>query len=166
MREVRNQFVEAARSYCAWCVAEHTGQDGPAGEAEQARAALAHVVTLYRLGLGLCELDAPDVEEREVTHEQWQVTYDRLGPLPFGFYTSAFDPQLRDNLEPQCEIGDLTDDLADIWRDLTNGLTLFDCGHEDAAEYQWAWSFRNHWGRHAASALHALHCWIADQGEW
>lgn len=165
MSEVRKQFVDAARSYCAWCVAEHSDA------AEQARVALAHLSTLYRLGMGLRELDAPDVEEREVTHAEWQATYDRLGPLPFGYYRSVFDPQLRDDqlsegLDSACELGDLADDLADIWRDLTDGLTLFDCGHGDAAEYQWAWSFRSHWGRHAASALHVLHCWIADEGEW
>lgn len=153
------RFADAATLFCDWC-------HSPPGDAEDdARSALRHLTTLYALAQALRELDnAPDVATTRSDDDAWRAIYTRFGALPFNHYASIFDPQQLD--EAEVDTGDLADDLADIWRDLDEGLVAFTSGHTGAAEWQWAWSFRNHWGRHAASAIHALHCWFADQGAW
>ncbi len=157
----REEFAEAAAEYCAWC----EGRTG--SELEEARAALRHLSRLYLLAQGLREVeDAPEVEVDHLNDAAWRSAYERFAALPFSYYASIFDPRSILTGEPEVETGDLGDDLADVYRDLSNGRSLFRAGHTEAAEWEWAWSFRNHWGRHAASAIHALHCWFADEGEW
>lgn len=48
----------------------------------------------------------------------------------------------------------LSDDLADVYRDLQEGLMMQEKGAEPA-EILWTWrfSFDSHWGRHATDAL-------------
>lgn len=155
------RFAEVAAEFCAWCESE------PKGELEEARRVLRFLSLLYERALDLRELeDAADVEVDRVGDSAWNAVYTRFGALPFNYYSSIFDPRsvLTGKAEPGT--GDLADDLADIYRDLCEGLELVRGNHAAAAEWQWCWSFRNHWGRHAASALHAIHCWCADEGAW
>jgi hypothetical protein len=60
----------------------------------------------------------------------------------------------------ETSLGDLADDLADIWRDLKEGLEVFDTGNPAGAAYHWHEHFTIHWGSHAASALNILQYWI------
>ncbi|MNT90328.1 hypothetical protein D3C72_2312100 [compost metagenome] len=55
-------------------------------------------------------------------------------------------------------MGDLGDDLMDAYQDIRAGLLLFDEGRARDALWHWSFMHRVHWGRHATSALHALHC--------
>jgi hypothetical protein len=57
----------------------------------------------------------------------------------------------------------VADDLADIYRDIKNGLWLHENRHSTEAIWEWKHSFNTHWGRHAVGALHALHCYMADE---
>lgn len=155
------RFSAAAAEFCAWCESE------PGGEVEEARAALRFVARLYLLALELrYPEDAPDVGDVEVGDARWRTVYERFAALPFRHYASIFDPRSVRTGQAECETADLADDLADIHRDLGKGLDLLRRGHPAAAEWQWCWSFQNHWGRHAAGALRALHCWLADEGAW
>tara|TARA_R110002072_G_scaffold174303_3_gene329353 strand:- start:35623 stop:36108 length:486 start_codon:yes stop_codon:yes gene_type:complete len=155
------EFADAASRFIGWC-------DGmPGNRVPEARAALGHVAELYHLALPLRELeDAPEADGDRISLEQWQAVFQRFASLPFNYYTSVFDPRIADGIDSEAGVGDLADDLADIYRDLHGGLRAFRAGAVDTAEYEWAWSFRMHWGRHAASALHALHCWFADEAAW
>jgi hypothetical protein len=104
-----------------------------------------------------------------------EITYDRDFPrmrerfasLPFQYYRNEHNP--LDLEEPGTngvggtgEIGDVIDDLADVWLDIECGLELFDRGDRDAAAWHWHLMFKSHWGRHATAALYALHCWLVD----
>jgi len=152
------EFSEAATAYCDWC------RNEPVDERHEARLALRHLSRLYLLAQELRELeDAPDLDGDRPDDAAWRVIYQRFGSLPFNHYQSIFDPHKE---EEEATTGDLADDLADIFRDLSEGVALCEAGHIDSAEWEWAFSFRNHWGRHAASAIHALHCWFADEGAW
>ena len=153
------EFAEVAAEYCAWC-------DTPSKtELDEAQVALRILSRLYLLALKLRELeDTPGVEVDRPDHAAWRAVYERFGALPFNYYASIHDPREIDSAE--VDVGDLSDDLADIYRDLSAGLSIFRAGHAAAAEWEWAWSFRHHWGRHASSAIHALHCWLADEGAW
>jgi hypothetical protein len=55
--------------------------------------------------------------------------------------------------------GSISDDLADIWRDVKMGLLAFDSGKPKCikdAVWHWRFSFGSHWGYHVAGAIRAL----------
>ncbi len=54
-------------------------------------------------------------------------------------------------------IGSLEDDVADVYRDLHEGLRLWDAGAPTRALFLWKILFDVHWGDHVAGAIHALH---------
>lgn len=151
-------FAQAATTFCDWC------RSKPGDERSEARLALRNLSRLYLLAQELRELeDAPDIDADRPNSAAWHMIFKRFGTMPFSYYQSIFDPH---NINEAAATGDLADDLADIYRDLSEGVALYDAGHVDSAEWAWAFSFRKHWGRHAASAIHALHCWFADEGAW
>lgn len=59
-------------------------------------------------------------------------------------------------------VGDLADDVADIFRDVMRGLQLYTLNYRAAAGWEWVMSLQSHWGEHATSAIRALHCWIVQ----
>jgi hypothetical protein len=58
-------------------------------------------------------------------------------------------------------MGDLADDLADIYRDIKPGLRAWDTeeeGYLDEVVFDWKLPhFGSHWGIHAVGAMRALH---------
>jgi hypothetical protein len=101
-----------------------------------------------------------DVEEEDISDEEWNRVFKRFGALPFNYYSTFFSPAKL--LEEDPVVGDLADDLADIYRDIKAGLWLYDHGHTTQAVWAWRYTFQIHWGRHATNALYALHAWSAD----
>ena len=72
------------------------------------------------------------------------------------YYREFFDP--NPSLEDEAVMGDVGDDLLDIYRDVKAGLVLMDQRKRVDALWHWAFLHRIHWGRHAVGALFALHC--------
>lgn len=71
-------------------------------------------------------------------------------------YWEVFDPYEQD----KPVTGALDDDLADIYRDLKEGLLVSSgIGAADIEEATWHWRFLflTHWGDHLTDALRALH---------
>lgn len=97
--------------------------------------------------------DAADAERMD--GDEWWDLFQRLGRHlgSYDAYSFVFDPY---DLEAQPVEGRLSDDLADIRRDLLEGLHLYDEGHTGDAVWEWRFAFDSHWGRHAAHALYAL----------
>ncbi len=153
---VVGDFVEVARTYCTWA------EGPPASPEQEARVALGLLVRLYGLALELPELSG-DQEAKCIDHSEWQKMFRRFDVLPFNYYNRVFNPLPVSSEAPG--VGDLADDLADIWRDLRPGLKLLDEGHVDAAVWAWRNSFSMHWGRHATGAIQALHGWLASVSE-
>lgn len=89
------------------------------------------------------------------TRDERQRLSANLLPLPFQYYWEVFNPAKEAVHEPVC--GDLFDDFLDICGDLSAGLWLYDHKHYEAAVFTWTQMFGIHWGRHAVSAIHALH---------
>ena len=67
------------------------------------------------------------------------------------YYRMFFDPYEQD-VEPI--YGSLSDDLADIWRDLKGGFEAYRSGSVEGAIGEWRFAFAHHWGSHHAT--HAL----------
>ncbi|MBL8755667.1 MAG: DUF5063 domain-containing protein [Planctomycetes bacterium] len=159
MKDPLKEFATAASDFCSWCESE------PATAVVEARTALQHLPRLYLLAHGLRELhDAPEVDGDRPTESAWRSVFKRFAALPVNYYYTVSDPLQIGGGPPDCTIGDLADDLADIWRDLSDGLSLFRLGHLESAEWEWAFSFRTHWGKHAVDAMRSLHVWFAANG--
>jgi Domain of unknown function (DUF5063) len=149
-----SQFAQAAREFCAWV--ELVG--GSVVSEEQTSLELRRLIAnLYLLALSL----PPDwndewasiSDERRVTIEERNSLLPRLRALPFSFYNVFFEPA---TLEETSVIGDLTDDVLDIYCDLKEGLGLFERGFKGLACWKWRFSFHAHWAQHATDALHAM----------
>ena len=145
------RFADSARSFCEWA------EGSPGSPKEEALAARRYLASLYGLALNLPESAFGEEDPAGLSDDKWQTVFSRFSALPFTYYSSFFDPSTA--VTEEASLGDLADDLADIWRDLKDGLTLFDAGHTGAATFTWRFGFNSHWGRHASSALYALHCW-------
>jgi hypothetical protein len=130
--------------------------------AAAAREALVGLVRLYGAALALPRewsdgLDArvpAAVDDDEVK----AVASAASSRLPLDMYGEVFDPLPVPAEEPV--VGSLVDDLSDIYRDVATGLWLYNGGHREEALWQWAFTFRIHWGEHATGAIRALHCWL------
>jgi hypothetical protein len=147
------KFAILARSYCEWA------EGVPENPKQEALCALSLLTELCSCALTLPET-FEDGEAENISGEDYALVFKRFGALPFNYYANCFDPLALPAEEPV--VGDLADDLADIWRDLRAGLSLFDSGYKVAAARNWRFAFRIHWGRHAAAALYPLHCWLAE----
>jgi hypothetical protein len=149
-QESIQRFVEIARRFCQWCEAP------PAGESSdilslQVRALLAEV---YATQISLPRVEFAEASEAvRPSEEQRKAIWPKLGALPFQLYNMFYSPT---ELESEPVMGDLTDDLQDIYCDLQEGLWLHNHGFHIAAAWQWQFSFDSHWGHHAANALYAL----------
>lgn len=77
------------------------------------------------------------------------------GPLPDLLYWDVFEPCVDVPEEPVAN--SLVGDVSDIWRDVTEGLSLYDAGDRGGACSHWKLMHRVHWGEHLVGALRALH---------
>ena len=154
------RFSMAARSFCAWAEAK------PGRPAPELRKGLELLSELYaaatklppnaKLGSGADDFALPLAA--------WKKVYRRFAALPVGKYSEIFDP----SEVPAHEVvaGDVADDLADVYRDLIQGVRLEAAGRPRDALWQWLMNFHIHWGRHAVSALRALHCAAEVSDDW
>jgi hypothetical protein len=147
-------FARAARDFCAW--ANGPGVHGkPAAEA-----AARHVSALVAAAcaMGWKEAEPADFLKPVNGTESIEATALRL---PVRYYAEIFN-----NLVIPAEdsvVGDLVDDLGDIYSDVSPGLDLFDSGRIKEAENHWRFWFAHHWGEHATSALRALWSYLAGR---
>lgn len=150
--EVIHAFATLASGYRSWC-------EGPRASDASAllREATRHVARLYAAALELPEVEFSDYPDPPALgQDAWNAMFKSFGSLPFNCYREVYDPSIEDSDEPV--VGDVADDLTDIYSDLTKGLWLLERGHTRAAVWSWKFTFGVHWGRHAVSALRALHC--------
>ncbi|QNA90194.1 DUF5063 domain-containing protein [Massilia sp. Dwa41.01b] len=149
-----DDFTLAVRQLCDWA------QDAsPLGTPKsEMLAARRHLSVLYAMAVDLPRCECEWVE-RPLSHEEWSIVFKRFGTLPVGYYGSVCDP--LEVPAGEAALGDLADDLADIWRDLKEGLLVFDDGHREAGVAVWQESFDTHWGEHAVNALGVIHYWLA-----
>ena len=122
---------------------------------------------LYLHALYLPDTNSDLSAERAITHEQWSKIFgwliSKLGNCDT--YWEVFDPAKDPPDKLVC--GSLADDLADIYRDLKDGLLEWDKGHNDirdAVVWEWKFSFETHWGDHLVDGLRGLN-WMLKHRE-
>ena len=153
-------FAQAARAFQEWVGRlphEGTNQTVPA---------LSHLLNLSLLALPLLplpKLHADDDHPGHFPDYEWKSVYQAAAALPVGHYAEVFDPVVIPAETPV--VGDLADDLADIYREVITGLWLFESGKHLQAHWHWAFTFQVHWGKHATSAIRALYTVIASNDE-
>lgn len=155
-----SEFHAAATAYCTWCE-----RDRSAAAVNQANESLNLLARLYVVALNLpppppC---GDDIKVEEVSQEEWQAIYDSFGEMPFNYYGVVQEPHV--DLPGEAVIGDVADDLADVYRDIKDGMNLWEAGHHVEAVWHWGHRFGLHWGRHTADALRALHTWLEQEVE-
>ncbi len=112
------------------------------------------------------EIENEDHEDTEALarHQQrYNEVSKQLGGLAFNYYHDISDPHAI--YEPaEVGMGSLTDDLADIYLELADGLRRFESGNTDDAVWHWRFSYMAHWGTHLCSAMLALRRW--NESRW
>lgn len=148
------RFADLARAYCQWA------EGAPGSERDEALTARLHLARLHAQALELSDSASWNGDAPKISHEAWKATYKRFGALPVNYYGECLHP--LEVPASDTALGDLADDLADIWRDVRRGLDVYDAGDIEGATFAWHQSFTIHWGMHAASALYILQCWIRE----
>lgn len=149
-----NRFAEAAERFCAFV--------------ETRREVRRRVDLLELIGV-ICDLVSsavalPSVEPDNTEHAGNRVTTPRslLFTVP-RLYWEVYEPfeGLTEMATPEPTLGDLADDVGDIYRDISDGLSAWRVGTVSAsneAVWRWKFNFEAHWGQHATSAIRALFC--------
>ena len=149
--DAKARFVKAARSFCDFAELPYAGDD------REMHVVRRHLATLFDLGIALPYCTMYEYDPAPLPEDAWGEVFKRFGSLPVNYYGEVCDP-----LEVPADtagLGDLADDLADTWRDLKRGLSLFDAGYEEDAAAYWYESFHIHWGEHVSSALRVVQYW-------
>jgi hypothetical protein len=53
-------------------------------------------------------------------------------------------------------VGNLADDLVEVYLELRSGLRKWERGDSGGALWEWRFGLESHWGRHVTSALGAI----------
>lgn len=147
MSEELSAFIEVARRYCSFV--EHPPDTNGALVAAQL------LSRLYAAGLAIGE-----VEPGEIDLEQFRPTLVPPSPgIAAQYYSMVIDPFAIE--QPETAIGDLCDDILDVYIDVKTCLAAYDAGYGREAEWFWWFHCRTHWGHHASDAIRALHKLIA-----
>lgn len=143
-------FADVARGYCSWCEGDSLGPDPETNAAGWLARLYAAALTLpYRGGDnsdGLPDLPTPQAERAKAN----------LSAFLGRYYREYFDPD--PTLADESGMGDVGDDLLDVYQDVRAGLVAYDRGEVSQAAWHWSFLHRIHWGRHAVGGLLALHC--------
>lgn len=152
------RFSREARRFVDWA-------DGSASKDKMlAPVGLRRIVALYAAAL---DLPQPWSEGVTAEHtpgpglsERLNAVRARAAAIPLQHYSEIFSPLLPPE---QPVVGDLGDDLVDIFRDVAAGLALYEAGSVEDAIWHWGFNFQVHWGEHASSAIRALHCYLSQE---
>ncbi len=147
-----DSFAELARGFCHWC--ENTSIT--VSHASQAASWLCKLyaagLELPKVGMGYWDDDLPVLPQIQLENVK-----RNLSGLNGFYYRDYFDPDPA-ILESDPELGDVGDDLLDIYQDLKRGAVDFELGKLGGALWYWSRMHSDHWGRHAVGAIYAFHC--------
>jgi hypothetical protein len=109
----------------------------------------------------MAESSSSDLSPHEVSDTEWKRVVEAASRLPFQHYSEIYNP-LPVPADGEPVVGNLADDLADVYRDVVTGLRLHEAGRENDALWHWTFNLRHHWGEHAISAIRAFRWYLAE----
>jgi hypothetical protein len=161
-----DRFVSVANRYCSTLDSAKT-MSGP----ELLRALAEQLPGLYRAALDLPDIepatsDSNDLQLRAAANEDAHRVQESLPSelSDYAVYWQVFDPFEDPLSEPVAS--DLRSDLVEIYEDVRTGIQSWPtASSDDRADIAWEWRFGfiHHWGRHATSALTAIHWLLFDR---
>ncbi len=112
---------------------------------------------IYALGLQL-----PDVEPEisDVSNSNFAYPTSSIMKIlgKYDLYNEVFDPVFDEDIVTSS----ISDDLADIYKDLKDPLSEYDCGKENDAVWAWRFNILGHCGDHIVDTLRAIHRLVND----
>lgn len=96
-----------------------------------------------------------DARKTRMKDAEWgqlyQLLKEKLGD--WDLYWQVFDP----TKDSEAIRGSLADDIADIFRDVKEGLARQGVDSQRDAIWEWRCGYYSHWGQHAMDALRTIH---------
>lgn len=112
--------------------------------------------------LHLAVLELPDLEPEESGRvsdvDTSRIAQGRVTQLPVSFYWDIFEPLTTK--PDEAVVNSVTDDLYDVYSEVTAGLRLYERGLWSEACWHWRFTFDVHWGEHLVGIQRALY-WMA-----
>jgi hypothetical protein len=148
-------FVESARAYCS--LIERRAEVSRSELLSRAQALLAD------LHARASSLPSPKSGEsptyRKIGNEEWWQLFESLRNQ-LREYDSFWVANPESDVPSAPGESSLADDLADVYRELKNGLIAWDSTEPTLradAVWEWQFGFEVHWGDHALKAMRAIH---------
>jgi hypothetical protein len=147
-------FVDASREYCA--LIDEIPSLPIRAFLERVQFVLARIYALA-LELPSVEPETADPHPDRMTHQDWLGYFSRLGEYlgPADQYWMVFDPV--DAGDHDAISTTLSDDLSDIYRELSAHADQGTLALTDDALWSLRFNFEIHWGHHVVDALTAIH---------
>ena len=141
-------FIEMAKGYCYFVEKElTTWEDCDLEEL------LKRLSVLY-----LGALQFPNVNSESETIYRAKIKVPNINFGEKDSYQKVYDPYTNDSLVE----GSLSDDILDIYKDVKEGLVLYEKGEELEALWQLKFSFHSHWMTHALDAMKTIHSLLRE----
>ena len=154
MKEAIEEFRQVAAGYCALV-------EAPQPDRLEYQEALMEMLPRLYLAASVLPHVEPETEELlpdRPTNDEWFAVLKRLQSAigPGDEYRHVEPYPVKSREKPIR--WSISDDLADIWKDLKQGLLALETGTPEAdVVFHWRLEFTSHWGRHAVDALAAIH---------
>ncbi len=155
------RFVNAAKNYCGFL------EETPDDPVQWLQDILNSLSDLYSSAHHLPEYDVDqdfyNEDDFDVPSEETSAIMEKVMNLLQDqvWYWAYFDPSEPTDSKEEPIMGNLADDLTDIYRDIKPGLKAWDSMDDKLLpEIVFDWKFPLfgcHWGVHAVSAIRALH---------
>jgi hypothetical protein len=170
------EMREAAEAYCQ-VIESARGSNRPQFASDVARTLARAVAAAYELvSAGILEEGLSEAAPEPIPHERWVTCFADIASVLAAWddYWTTLDAYRVDDatglpdvtaLPPTDFVVNLSlaDALADIWRDLRQGLIALREGvPADNVAWEWRFSFQTHWGAHAVEALRAIHAQVTS----
>ncbi|MGO4887312.1 DUF5063 domain-containing protein [Anaerobacillus sp. MEB173] len=113
---------------------------------------------LYKILVSLSDLytkalSLPEVEPKNSQVASFDIDLPRVNFKQYEKYWEVFEPYHLEELI--CT--SLADDILDIYKDVKEGILLYEQNEHMEAIWHWKFHFEVHWGSHAVDAMRALH---------
>ena len=148
-------FADLVSCFCDWCENKSTDEN-------RERDASAWLCKLHDAASSLPQVSSDyDDDFPELPATLIAKVKNNLAYFNGMYYREFFDPD--PNLTDTECMGDVGDDLMDVYLDLKRGSLYFEQGRVGEAQWHWVFLHRIHWGRHAVGAIFALHCLVISK---